>query len=160
MRTAAAPLLRKIRNIGWLIGRYGNRPALTPVDKPSPKASAQRLLVIGAFPRGHCAGAACGRVVRRRHGGLAERPGTVAGTAGAGRRTAAARADPVGGYRRPPAFAGGWHAALHRRSEGKPVSTLHRRVLPQRGATLARHRGRGAADRHGARRGARAEGLA
>ncbi len=52
MRTAAAPLLRKIRNIGWLIGRYGNRPALTPVDKPSPKASAQRLLVIGASAGG------------------------------------------------------------------------------------------------------------
>ena len=46
------PLLRKIRNIGWLIGRYGNRPALTPVDKPSPKASAQRLLVIGASAGG------------------------------------------------------------------------------------------------------------
>ncbi|MGE8641264.1 MAG: chemotaxis response regulator protein-glutamate methylesterase [Achromobacter sp.] len=52
MRTAAAPLLRKIRNIGWLIGRYGNRPALTPVDKPSPKASSQRLLVIGASAGG------------------------------------------------------------------------------------------------------------
>ncbi|KAG1174642.1 hypothetical protein G6F35_016639 [Rhizopus arrhizus] len=51
MRTAAAPLLRKIRNIGWLIGRYGNRPALTPVDKPSPKASAQRLLI---SPRALC----------------------------------------------------------------------------------------------------------
>ena len=52
MRTAAAPLLRKIRNIGWLIGRYGNRPALTPVDKPSPKPSSQRLLVIGASAGG------------------------------------------------------------------------------------------------------------
>ncbi|MFF7397654.1 chemotaxis response regulator protein-glutamate methylesterase [Achromobacter sp. NPDC008082] len=52
MRTAAAPLLRKIRNIGWLIGRYGNRPALTPVEKPAPKLDAQRLLVIGASAGG------------------------------------------------------------------------------------------------------------
>lgn len=48
MRSAAGPLLRKIRNIGWLIGRYGNRPALTPVDKSEPRQTSQRLLVIGA----------------------------------------------------------------------------------------------------------------
>lgn len=52
MRTAAAPLLRKIRNIGWLIGRYGNRPALTPVDTLTPRPTSQRLLVIGASAGG------------------------------------------------------------------------------------------------------------
>ncbi len=52
MRTAAAPLLRKIRNIGWLIGRYGNRPALSPVDTLTPRPSSQRLLVIGASAGG------------------------------------------------------------------------------------------------------------
>lgn len=52
MRSAAAPLLRKIRNIGWLIGRYGNRPALTPLPKSQSKADAQRLLVIGASAGG------------------------------------------------------------------------------------------------------------
>ncbi|CAB3625137.1 chemotaxis response regulator protein-glutamate methylesterase [Achromobacter pestifer] len=52
MRSAAGPLLRKIRNIGWLIGRYGNRPALTPVDKMAPRQTSQRLLVIGASAGG------------------------------------------------------------------------------------------------------------
>ena len=52
MRTAAAPLLRKIRNIGWLIGRYGNRPALSPVDTLTPRPTSQRLLVIGASAGG------------------------------------------------------------------------------------------------------------
>lgn len=52
MRTAAAPLLRKIRNIGWLIGRYGNRPALNPVDTLTPRPTSQRLLVIGASAGG------------------------------------------------------------------------------------------------------------
>ena len=52
MRSAAAPLLRKIRNIGWLIGRYGSRPALTPLAKPAPQPGARRLLVIGASAGG------------------------------------------------------------------------------------------------------------
>lgn len=52
MRSAAAPLLRKIRNIGWLIGRYGSRPALSPVTKPAPHAGERRLLVIGASAGG------------------------------------------------------------------------------------------------------------
>ncbi len=52
MRAAAAPLLRKIRNVGWLIGRYGKRPALTPVAMPGPAADAKRLLVIGASAGG------------------------------------------------------------------------------------------------------------
>ncbi|CAB3652029.1 MULTISPECIES: chemotaxis response regulator protein-glutamate methylesterase [Achromobacter] len=52
MRTAAAPLLRKIRNIGWLIGRYGNRAALTPVSKPAAPASTRRLLAVGASAGG------------------------------------------------------------------------------------------------------------
>ena len=49
---AAAPLLRKIRNIGWLIGRYGNRPTLTPVARPSEQPDSRRLLVIGASAGG------------------------------------------------------------------------------------------------------------
>ncbi|MFD4838566.1 chemotaxis response regulator protein-glutamate methylesterase [Achromobacter sp. NPDC058515] len=52
MRSAAAPLLRKIRNIGWLIGRYGSRPALSPLAKPEQRPDAQRLLVIGASAGG------------------------------------------------------------------------------------------------------------
>jgi two-component system response regulator WspF len=52
LRSAAAPLLRKIRNIGWLIGRYGNRPALSPVDKPAAPSGARRLLAIGASAGG------------------------------------------------------------------------------------------------------------
>jgi two-component system response regulator WspF len=52
LRSAAAPLLRKIRNIGWLIGRYGSRPTLTPVSKTAARADAQRLLVIGASAGG------------------------------------------------------------------------------------------------------------
>ena len=49
---AAAPLLRKIRNIGWLIGRYGSRPTLTPVARPSEQPDSRRLLVIGASAGG------------------------------------------------------------------------------------------------------------
>lgn len=52
LRSAAAPLLRKIRNIGWLIGRYGSRPNLTPVPKAAARSDAQRLLVIGASAGG------------------------------------------------------------------------------------------------------------
>lgn len=52
MRSAAAPLLRKIRNIGWLIGRYGSRPTLSPVTKPAPHVGERRLLVIGASAGG------------------------------------------------------------------------------------------------------------
>lgn len=52
LRSAAAPLLRKIRNIGWLIGRYGNRPALSPVSKPAAPVGARRLLAIGASAGG------------------------------------------------------------------------------------------------------------
>ncbi|SSW67442.1 chemotaxis response regulator protein-glutamate methylesterase [Achromobacter agilis] len=55
LRVAAAPLLRKIRNIGWLIGRYGKRPALSPVAGPGPQADAKRLLVIGASAGGPAA---------------------------------------------------------------------------------------------------------
>ena len=51
-RGAAAPLLRKIRNIGWLIGRYGSRPTLTPVARPSEQPDSRRLLVIGASAGG------------------------------------------------------------------------------------------------------------
>jgi two-component system response regulator WspF len=52
---AAAPLLRKIRNIGWLIGRYGRRLPLSPVAVPAPQAHAQGLLVIGASAGGPAA---------------------------------------------------------------------------------------------------------
>ncbi|QVQ27769.1 chemotaxis response regulator protein-glutamate methylesterase [Achromobacter deleyi] len=52
MRSAAAPLLRKIRNIGWLIGRYGSRPTLSPLAKPAPHPGERRLLVIGASAGG------------------------------------------------------------------------------------------------------------
>ena len=52
LRGAAAPLLRKIRNIGWLIGRYGSRPTLTPVARPSEQPDSRRLLVIGASAGG------------------------------------------------------------------------------------------------------------
>lgn len=54
LRSAAAPLLRKIRNIGWLIGRYGNnRTALTPVVRDAAQAGpSQGLLVIGASAGG------------------------------------------------------------------------------------------------------------
>ncbi len=52
MRTAASPLLRKIRNIGWLIGRYGNRPALSPVSKPAAPPGERGLLAIGASAGG------------------------------------------------------------------------------------------------------------
>lgn len=52
MRTAAAQLLRKIRNIGWLIGRYGSRPAMNPAPAPAPQAGARRLLAIGASAGG------------------------------------------------------------------------------------------------------------
>ncbi|MFY2640271.1 chemotaxis response regulator protein-glutamate methylesterase [Achromobacter insuavis] len=54
LRSAAAPLLRKIRNIGWLIGRYGsNRTALSPVARTAPQADpSQGLLVIGASAGG------------------------------------------------------------------------------------------------------------
>ena len=55
LRTAAAPLLRKIRNLGWLIGRYGKRPALSPVAGPGPQADPRRLLVIGASAGGPAA---------------------------------------------------------------------------------------------------------
>lgn len=55
MRVAAAPLLRKIRNIGWLIGCYGKRPALGPVAGPGPRPDAGRLLVIGASAGGPAA---------------------------------------------------------------------------------------------------------
>ena len=49
---ARRPLLRKIRNIGWLIGRYGSRPTLTPVARPSEQPDSRRLLVIGASAGG------------------------------------------------------------------------------------------------------------
>ncbi len=55
LRTAAAPLLRKIRNIGWLIGRYGNnnRTALSPVARGTAQPGpSQGLLVIGASAGG------------------------------------------------------------------------------------------------------------
>lgn len=54
LRSAAAPLLRKIRNIGWLIGRYGpGRPTLAPsVSQLPPRGNPQRLVVIGASAGG------------------------------------------------------------------------------------------------------------
>lgn len=54
LRTAAAPLLRKIRNIGWLIGRYGpGRSALAPAaTSTSLQGSEHRLVVIGASAGG------------------------------------------------------------------------------------------------------------
>lgn len=52
-RAAAQPLLRKIRNIGWLIGRYGKtRPALAPVAATAASAGSQRMVVIGASAGG------------------------------------------------------------------------------------------------------------
>lgn len=52
LRSAAAQLLRKIRNIGWLIGRYGSRPVLSPTPAPAPQTGARRLLAIGASAGG------------------------------------------------------------------------------------------------------------
>ncbi|MFH7112084.1 response regulator, partial [Achromobacter xylosoxidans] len=54
LRSAAAPLLGKNPNIGWLIGRYGNnRTALTPVVPDGAEGGPwQGLLVIGASGAG------------------------------------------------------------------------------------------------------------
>ncbi|MDQ8030979.1 MAG: chemotaxis response regulator protein-glutamate methylesterase [Bordetella sp.] len=54
LREAAQPLLRKIRNIGWLIGRYGkrSRPNLAPVSTDTGPAGPQRMVVIGASAGG------------------------------------------------------------------------------------------------------------
>jgi two-component system response regulator WspF len=53
IRTAAAPLLRKIRNVGWLIGAY-DRPRPTPRSAtPTPAVrSPRQLVVIGASAGG------------------------------------------------------------------------------------------------------------
>ena len=85
---AAAPLLRKIINIGWLIGDQGNRerPAPSPLRSiglaPEPdrhrfvrgRAGGAGSLAQGpaaGFFRGHRAGAACRPGIRRRHGRMA-----------------------------------------------------------------------------------------
>ena len=64
LRGAAAPLLRKIRNIGWLIGRYGSRPTLTPVARPSEQPDSRRLLVIGASAGGPATWHSCYAIFR------------------------------------------------------------------------------------------------
>ena len=139
LRGAAAPLLRKIRNIGWLIGRYGSRPTLTPVARPSEQPDSRRLLVIGAsagrpatlaqllrdipldFPAG---------IVLVQHvdasfaAGMADwlndqvpLPVRLVREGETGRRTGVA-----GRHRRPSAYAGRWYPALHR----KPKESLYR----------------------------------
>jgi two-component system response regulator WspF len=51
---AAAPLLRKIMNIGWLIGERGNRERSVPSSLRS-SASCQRLIAIGSSAGGPAA---------------------------------------------------------------------------------------------------------
>jgi two-component system response regulator WspF len=52
-RAVAAPLLRKIRNVGWLIGAYDRQRAAPPAPAAEPSAPARRQLVaIGASAGG------------------------------------------------------------------------------------------------------------
>ena len=136
----AAPLLRKIRNIGWLIGRYGSRPTLTPVARPSEQPDSRRLLVIGASAGGYATLAQLlrdipldfpagivlvqhGCLVCRRHGGLAQRSGAAARQAGArGRKPAAGQVLLAGTDDHLHMLADG---TLRYRSPGKLVPALH-----------------------------------
>ena len=139
---AAAPLLRKIRNIGWLIGRYGSRPTLTPVARPSEQPDSRRLLVIGAWRAGPPPWHSCYAIFRWifrqascwssmwmprlppawRIGSTirCRCPSGWCARAKTGRRTGVA-----GRHRRPSAYAGRWYPALHREAQGKLVPALH-----------------------------------
>ncbi|WP_219216836.1 chemotaxis response regulator protein-glutamate methylesterase [Variovorax boronicumulans] len=56
IREAAAPLLRKIRNVGWLIGRYDPARVMpAPAVGHGPSAPAARLVAIGASAGGPAA---------------------------------------------------------------------------------------------------------
>ncbi len=53
IREAAAPLLRKIRNVGWLIGHFnGGRPAAAKAARTAPPWQLPPLVVIGASAGG------------------------------------------------------------------------------------------------------------
>ena len=95
-KDAAAPLLRKILNIGWLIGQRGTRRNRAPAHHRQAPAPGGDRVVGGRAGRpgnppqgfaarlscGHCAGAACGPGVCRRHGRVAEQRLWPAGAPG------------------------------------------------------------------------------
>jgi two-component system response regulator WspF len=132
-REAAAPLLRKILNIGWLIGDKAPRSRPAPTPQRS-SGSRQRLVAIGSsaggpaalevllkglpkrFLGGDCAGAARRSGLRRRHGRMAgqcQRPGC---TSGPRRRTAASWRGAAGRHQPPYSPTQERHAGLHRRA--------------------------------------------
>lgn len=142
---AAAPLLRKILNIGWLIGDKPQRSRPAPTPQRS-SASCKRLVAIGSsaggpaalevllkgLPRdfgGNCAGAARRSGVRRRHGRMAgqrQRPRCASGPRG---RTAAGRRGAAGRHQSPYSLIEKRHAGLHRRAGQRDLPPLDRCVF-------------------------------
>ncbi|MDF9882838.1 two-component system response regulator WspF [Pseudomonas silensiensis] len=166
---AAAPLLRKIMNIGWLIGDKGNRERSAPSPLRS-SASRQRLIAIGSSAGGPAALEVLlkglprdfsAAIVLVQHvdqvfaAGMAEWLSSASGLKvrpGSGRRASFGRHSVAGGHQPPYSLAEKRHAGLYRRTGQRDLSALDRRVFRERGQLLEwRCRGR-IAHRHGTRR--------
>lgn len=167
-QTAAAPLLRKIQNVGWLIGQRDNRGKVQVVP---PKAGGRASVWWRSAPRlavrrrSRCCSSNCRPVSMPRWywcsmstrfaAGMAEWLASrieAAGAPGARWRAADTGADPAGGDQQSHPPAAQRFAGVHRRTAFFRLPAVHRRVFRERGELLAwRCRGR-AADRHGPRR--------
>lgn len=169
-KDAAAPLLRKILNIGWLIGQRGTRVrAETLPARASGKR--QSLVAIGSSAGGPAALEILlkglprdfpAAIVLVQHvdqvfaAGMAEWLSSASGlpgTPGPRRRAAAKRRGAAGRHQPPHSFIEEWHASLYGRAGERNLPAIDRCVFRKRGQPLEWRCRRCAADRHGARRG-------
>ncbi|MGA4816004.1 chemotaxis protein CheB [Pseudomonas aeruginosa] len=145
-QTAAAPLLRKIQNVGWLIGQRDNRGKIQVVP-PKAGGARQRLVAIGASAGGPASLAVLlkqlpasfnAAVVLVQHvdevfaAGMAEMAGQrieAAGAPGARWRAADTGADPAGGDQQSHPPAAQRFAGVHRRTAFFRLPAVHRRVF-------------------------------
>jgi two-component system response regulator WspF len=131
---AAAPLLRKILNIGWLIGEKPSRSRATPAS-PRSSGSCQRLVAIGSSAGGPAALELLLKGLPRDFSPaivLVQHVDQVfaAGMASGPRRRATAKRQGLAGRDQPPhSIIEERHAGLHRRTGQRDLPTLDRCVF-------------------------------